>query len=527
MSRRSIDLPIASVTLLEDRAHVVRRGAVRIEEADERVRVERVAPVIADKTLSVRAVEPAEGGLRPIDARVRRRAVIRMPGGGEGEPGALGVEREALEDQLRALDQRIDGQRARLDRMERQGHDLDQAAALTLVELAADVAWGEPPAEDWTARLDQAAARERELGRSIVAARRELAELERERERLALRVAALDRPDAHERADLEIDLQGAAGASAVIEVDYVVPGALWRPWHTARLDGGAEGAASSLEIATDGCVWQNTGEDWQDVELVLSTERASLGAEPPRLASDVLQAVRRGELVIETREQEVETAGLGGEAGGRARVAAEVPGIDDGGEALHLRPPGRATVPSDGRPHRIRLASFTTEARADLVAYPELASAVLLRTTQENRGAAPLLAGPVDLVRSSGLAGRTSILFVAPGERFELGWGPDADLRVARDAELLEEKKRLLSSRVDRETRVRVRLSNLGARPRTVTVTERVPVSEIDKVEVVVDPARTTDRARPDDSGFIRWTVDLAPHATKQLELVWGTGTRS
>ena len=527
MSRRSIDLPIASVTLFEDRAHVVRRGEVRIEQDDERVRVERVSPVIADKTLSVRAVEPAEGGLRPVDARVRRRAVIRMPGGGEEEPAALGAERDALEDELRALEQRIERERDLLGGLDRQAQELDRVAALTLAELAEDVAWGEPVAAGWSARLDEAAAAERELGRRIVAAQRGLGELERERERLALRIAALDRPDAHERADLDIDLQGAAGASAVIEVDYVVPGALWRPWHTARLDGGAEGAVTSLEIATDGCVWQNTGEDWRDVELVLSTERASLGAEPPRLANDVLQAVRRGELVIETREQEVETAGLGGEVTGATRVAAEVPGIDDGGEALHLRPPGRATVPSDGRPHRIRLASFSTEARLELIAYPELAAAVLLRSTQENRGAAPLLAGPVDLVRSSGLTGRTSILFVAPGERFELGWGPDADLRVARDAELLEEKKRLLSSRVDRETRVRVRLSNLGAASRTVTVTERVPVSEIDKVEVVVDPARVTDRARPDENGFIRWTVHLGPHANHQLELVWGTGTRS
>src|SRR5690606_7840419 len=146
---------------------------------------------------------------------------------------------------------------------------------------------------------------------------------------------------------------------------------------------------------------------------------------------------------------------------------------------------------------------------------------VLRKSSQENRGAAPLLAGPVDLVRSSGLVGRTQLLYVAPGERFELGWGPEPDLRVSREVDLIEERSRMLSSWTDRMTRIRVRLSNLGAARRRVAVTERVPVSEIEKVKIEVDPARVTDRARPDQNGFLRWTVELEPHGHRQLDAVY------
>lgn len=535
IARRLIELPIASVTLLEDRAHVVRRGSLALASADERVQIERVAPVVVDKTVAVTVIE---GSVKVVDARVRRRALVRLrdgdrlaeeahgvtPGdpvsssGGDRSVGEeqLGAERAELEregDRLEAERNRIQAER---DLVIRQAAALEQVAVLSLADMAEDASWGDELGAAAAARMAEIAGEERGLADQLVERERELADVERAMQRLAIRIAAVDRPDTEERADLEIDLAGAEGSACELRVDYVVPGACWRPWHTARLDG------SSVEIATDACVWQNTGEDWRGVELILSTERASLGAEPPRLASDVLRAARKSDqLVVATREQEIETAGLGGGGEGGARAARELPGIDDGGEVVALRAPERATVPSDGRPYRVRLTSFTAEADTQLVAFPELAPVVLLKSTQQNKGGEPLLAGPVDLVRSSGLVGRTSILFVAPGERFDLGWGPEADLRLSREVDAFEEKSRMLSSWIERDTRIRVRLSNLGAAARKLTVTERIPISEIEKVKVEVDPSRTTGKQRPDENGFVRWTVDLAGFGHQELELTY------
>jgi uncharacterized protein (TIGR02231 family) len=401
----------------------------------------------------------------------------------------------------------------------------DRAASLALAELGEDVSWGSPVEPVWSERLDELAREQSALGRRQVELERELERLDGVLQRLNERIAAYDGPAEEERADLEIDLQGATGAACEVRVDYVVPGACWRPCHTARLLDGEPGTGrSQVDIETDACVWQNTGEDWRDVELVLSTERASLGVEPPRLASDVLRAVKRSEtVVVEAREQDIETAGLGmgAEAAAARATSAEMPGIDDAGEVQTWRAAERASIPSDGRPYRVRLGSFRGEAEVELVAYPELAPSVLLKSAQENRGRGPLLAGPVDLVRASGLCGRTSIRYVAQGERFELGWGPDADLRVSREVEALDEKSRVLSSWVVRRMLVRVKLSNLGDAAKRISVTERVPVSEIEKVRIAVEPERVTGQRHPDDNGFVRWSVSLEPFGHEELELVW------
>ena len=513
-TRRAIELPIASVTLLEDRAHVVRRGSLSLAAADDRVQIERVAPVIADKTVAVIVVE---GSVKVVDARVRRRSLIRLRDGDRvAEEQQLGAERARLEregDELEAERERL---QADHDLVARQLAALDQVASLSLADMAEDAAWGDELGPDAADRIAVVAGEERALIAQLVDREREIEELDRRLQQLAIRIAAIDRPDAEERADLEIDLSGAAGTACELRVDYVVPGACWRPWHTARLDG------ATVELTTDACVWQKTGEDWRNVELMLSTERASLGAEPPRLASDLLRATRKSEqLLVQAREQDIDTAGLGGGGEAGARAAVELPGIDDGGEVIALRAPERASIPSDGRPYRVRLTSFTAEAETQLVAFPELAPVVLLKSTQQNKGSEPLLAGPVDLVRSSGLVGRTSILFIAAGERFDLGWGPDADLRLSREVDVLEEKSRMLSSWVERDTRIRVRLSNLGAAGRKLVVTERVPVSEIEKVKIEVDPSRTTGKQRPDQHGFLRWTIDLAAFGHQEIELTY------
>ena len=70
------NVPVAQVTLLEDRGLVRRKGQVSIPPGLSRLRIEGVAPVLADKTLAA-VIRAPDGGALPDGVRVRHVSVKR------------------------------------------------------------------------------------------------------------------------------------------------------------------------------------------------------------------------------------------------------------------------------------------------------------------------------------------------------------------------------------------------------------------------------------------------------------------
>jgi uncharacterized protein (TIGR02231 family) len=151
---------------------------------------------------------------------------------------------------------------------------------------------------------------------------------------------------------------------------------------------------------------------------------------------------------------------------------------------------------------------------------PEIALQVVLKSEQTNNSTLPILAGPVDLVRSTEYVGRTTVSFIAPQEKFALGWGTDANMRVQRTQSQKREKNHLTQWNTITNT-VSIFLSNIGDETRKITMTERIPVSELEKVKIEVVQDETSDRIQPDINGFCNWNLHLPPYSQAKVILVY------
>jgi uncharacterized protein (TIGR02231 family) len=507
--------PVVEVTVLEDRAHVVRRANIDLHAGMSRLRITGVSPVLADKTLcasvSVAGQKLGDPSRERInDVRVKRARLVL----GEEKP----EQRRALEQELEALTRKSEALRARHDQQRSLQASLEGVGDVTITDIGVDISYGKASADAWRTQLELIAAQEQEVRKHRLDLEFEISELDQDIQRLRARMSVTTTVSDATAAEAIVEVWAAVAGSYTVQIDYIVPGAVWRPYHRAQLVELVKGKEPVLSFASEGCVWQNTGEDWNDVQFIFSTERPSLGMEPPHLATEVLYAQRKSDvLVVEAREQEVQTTGLGGEV--RKQQTPELPGIDDGGEALSLRAMAKASVPSDGRPYRVPLIQFTSPTTTEYVLMPELAEAVILKSMHVNRSPHPILAGPVDLVRGGGFVGRTSLLYIAPGENFAVGWGPDGATRVRRTVTTAKEDRAMMSSWTSQVHTITVSLSNLGPQERTIQITERVAVSEIEKLQIQVDTAGTTDKVKPDSNGFLKWKVELAGFGRKQIDL--------
>jgi uncharacterized protein (TIGR02231 family) len=495
------------VIFFEDRAEVTRQATVVVGPDPQWVKVAGISPFIDDHSVQAKVAAPA----RVLAARVLRRVTQQNEFGREEIAILEGAERLAR-------DRVAEGERT----IERA-----QVARERLAVMFAD--WGRSLArvplesrggkiDDWRIayqalekRLREALAAEASATFAVHDARDELT-----RASTRLAQSRITRPICE--AFVEVQLATPKPGKVDLELVYRTPCALWRPEHVARLLIDSDDAkAGKLEITTWATAWQHTGETWDAIESSFSTARPARAASPPLLVSDLITLRRKSDeerrvVRVESRDQVVAKT----ESAEGSRVLDEMPGVDDGGLPLSFSPGGVVSLPSHGKPFRVEIGHVTLDARVARALVPELAQVAHYRATATLASQTPLLAGPIRVVRGVALVGRTRLGFVAPGEPFALGFGLDDSLRLRRTEESKQEQVPIVGTQKIERT-VRLYLSNLSDTRREVTVTERIPVSEIGEVQIELTHAEGFKHQA--DDGFLIAELTVAPRETRELHI--------
>lgn len=496
------------VTLFEDRAEVTRTVTLSVTAGVQWIDVRGVSALLDERSVRARVVA---GDARVLAAKARwdlhRDRVL-----GREQIEALEAESEAA--RLRAQTASTRRERTEVEAARIQTLLAQWSKGLSQVPRKLR---DEPVRLSWRDAHDALTGSLRATHDEVHAARVEQADAvdARERAETRKREGLIEQPRIEAR--VEVQVEASAAGEVTIEVVYRVACAVWRPEHLARLVG--DGPKASLEIVTYATAWQRTGERWEQVEARFSTARPAAIATPPLLADDVIASrkktdAERQRVVVEARDQSVVVAGL--DRG--AKSADEMPGVDDGGEPQSFVGAEPVTIPSDGLPFRVEIARVNIPADVARVAFPERAPVAHLRATATHPGPHALLAGPVRVARGAGLVGQARIDFVAAGSPFELGFGADDAVRVRRTVDEKRDTVTLTGTQKLRRD-VTIYLSNLSSEKRSVLVTERVPVSEIEAVEIVLlDREGWQFDAR---DGFAKREVALAGNATVALRLAY------
>jgi uncharacterized protein (TIGR02231 family) len=502
------------VTLFEDRAEVVRAAHVEIAAGTSWVSLDGVSPFVDERSVQARLTGEAAEGVKVLSARVRWRTHLER---------ALGREEiDALVQKERAAQRVVREQDLAIDRATRAEEQARQLLGKWLEGVAQVPRGAREPAAlaSFGAALAAVQQRAAQALAQIAGAReaRQQAADELGAARARLQAGRVERPR-HE-AVIEVQLGSSEARRIGVELSYRVPCALWRPEHVVRLAAMPKaGKAAPLSIVTMATAWQRTGERWDEVELCFSTARPARVASPPLLSDDLLHARRktdqeRQRVEVDLREEVVKSAGL--DRG--ARVVEEMPGVDDGGEPVLLAAREKVSIPSDGRPFRVEVQQVTVEAQIDRVLFAELSQVAHLRATATLSKGGPLLAGPVRIVRGRSLVGRGRVDYVGKGEPFELGLGTDDGVRVRRVVSEQRDTTAITGTqKIKRQ--VKIYVSNLGSAQKRLLVSERVPVSEIADVEVLLPEGTGFERKGKD--GFLERELSLGPGAVETVELAY------
>lgn len=496
------------VTFFEDRAQVTRTARVHVPAGQSWTTLSGMSPMLHDPTL---AAHLGSSDARMLSAKVKRHMPVWS------DDNATVVQRlnkdkaraQREEGQAAATLTRLDLEQARLKRME-SGVFENLTRDATSCSL-----------EQWRAmwaRLDESGDAHQ------VRAKEAFEAIARAHERTAALQAELDTLHNTERdmqASVEVNIESAEATELTVTLTYIVPCALWRPSHIARLvqrdvtEGGAR-----VNLASFATVWHATGEKWENVSCAFSTARPSGRAMPDTLTTDALNLrtkshIERKTIQVEAREQTIALTGASSDSQG----VDAMPGVDDGGAPLELHALHAVTIPEHAGPFVVQLSTHTLPVEVNIVAYPERTPIAHYKASGVWRGDQALLAGPVTIMRGGQVVGTARAPFVAIGESFDLGFGPHQAIRVQRDQEQ-EDTSKKLSTKTRITRTVTLFVTNMSPKRHTLTLIERVPISEVDAVRVHVS---REDRDYVDEHGFWKRTIDLAPHQHRKIELEYIT----
>lgn len=491
-------IPVTKVVVMEDRAQVERSGPVTLSGVT-RLEFPGLPLVAVDRSLKVECA-----GGKVIDAKLERRWKEQPKGGLPADASALRTRVHELEQQRLA---QADG----VGRLGARNLVVATARGDLLRSIAEFTGVGKAEVDAWRAQLAKLTEAAAKLDEDTRLARAELARTDRLLAEARTAMGVAEEPTRTLECSLVVTVEGQGEAR--LRASYLVPCAVWRPAYRATL------ADDAVQVEAEAVVWQRTGEDWAEVELLFSTARPTLGTNPPQLYEDRLSTRPKQEqekrvVDVQIREEAIQSAG---EAGGTP----EMPGLDDGGEARLLKASGPTTVRSDGQPHRVALFGFGAKATVELVCPTELTSLVFVMARFPNSSGQVLLAGPVDLIRQSGLVGRSSLKFTAPGETVKLSFGNEDGLQVVRETEETVDTARLTGRRTTTR-KVKLHVSNARPLPAKLVLEERIPVSEVKEVEIqVLQKDCAPAPATVTKEGIARLELSLGANATHTARFAW------
>lgn len=525
---RNITAPIKKVTVYLDRAKITRISELDLTKGEHTVTLDSLPVGLLES--SIRAFFTAGTGVKILGLSHRVVPTETAP-----------QQRVAELDQQIAQIENVDKRLLR-DRLE--AFNGQKALLMAITKTAGDkmseqTSKGGLEVSQWEAAFRFVGARLLEVGDSIRVSESKLAELDRKLERLRADLSILAGTQQKATRSVQIDLRAAQDTKVSLAVDYIIQGASWNPIYDARLSGDAD----SLELNYNAEIRQRTGEDWNQVELILSTAAPQMQAgpaelrpwqlavlEPIRMEYDLAQESKVDQLLESVSGVKTTSAGevflRGGRAGEVGYIVDNVP-INDplGGQFAQNLSLGSGviasafqtsfviqrpeSVPSGERSIRTSIAQYRLAQKTELISRPRLLDGAFRLVTVTNQDQAPLMPGLVALFADADFIGNAAVAaLVVPEQTFDLPFGIDNAMKVER--KILNYKKNQSGDKIKIDQTVSIKFWNRGKSVRSVNLEEPLPLSQDNRVKITLGDILPKP-ATTDASGKASWSVSVAP----------------
>ncbi len=287
-----------------------------------------------------------------------------------------------------------------------------------------------------------------------------------------------------------------------LRLAYITRQAYWRPAYTIR----SQGNGKPLDWTYKAEVYQNTGIDWNNVTVSLSSYSPHYHLRVPRAEPWYLSPVKSYPVAY-MRKAKGEPALMNAQLETDEEIsftpAEEIQKSFDVQYTLTRK----YDVLSGNEPTLIRLKKFSTPAEYTYFAVPYKDPSAYLIATVKNLNKYRLLPGRARLYFEDRYTGQSHINPQAGDTVLKLAFGADPEIHIERKRTDNFKDYQLIGGKVTVKRAYEIIVTNHKQKPVEIIIKDRVPVSQDEKIEV---KNIKTDGSL-EKNGIITWKKTLAP----------------
>ncbi len=316
---------------------------------------------------------------------------------------------------------------------------------------------------------------------------------------------------------------------AQVNIAYFVPNAGWAVSYDLR----ASKDSPNIDLRHKASVYQNTGVDWKDVMLTLSTGNPSVSNVKPTLSPFFInymqayayrQDINNGNL-LSNRNQAAPAAAGAVHIDSRKtteekedyapRDASDFVTINNGMLRVEYEIKLRYTIESDNKPHNVSIQNKSMPAIYTYSVIPKLDPDAFLMARITGWEDMNLIQGQARVYFDGSFVGETTINPNDTHDTLQLNLGRDKSISVTRVKVKDKSKERILSDMKVLTKTYEIQVRNTKSNAIRIVVEDQIPVTQDNtiKIEKTEDSGATFG----ENSGKLTWDFKLSGRDTKKL----------
>ncbi len=356
-----------------------------------------------------------------------------------------------------------------------------------------------------------------------LAQQEKLTEIGREADKLRAQLAQYQGEQHRPTSEIVVEIDAPVEVAATFTLNYFVSDAGWTPAYDLR----AKSTSTPIELLMKAQVINNTGEDWNKVDLALSSGNPTLGGNMPTLSAWVLQQPYRLEsLSMRPRKtmDRVDARAPAPTMAGAEDVSGYV-NMDALQEVANTVVYNTTTiefsidapfsVPADGLAHTVAVKSHTVPAIYKHYVTPKLDKDAFLYARTTGWEDLNLLPGTANVFFEGTYVGQSYLNLQQTKDTLDVSLGRDKGVVVERVRRKSTNDKAVIGGKRTNTVGFDISVRNSKSSAIDIEVRDQHPLSPQSEIEVKL--IESPDATVNEQTGQLTWNITVEPKATKKL----------